>query len=73
MGMLASSGVTDDGQARYLIAFIDGGRMMTGLAVMALIYAGTRTWAPEHADKFPDFTKEWELVVSSHGRNSSAQ
>ena len=63
VGMLAGGGVTDDGQARYRIAAVDGGRMMTGLAVMAWIYAGTKTWAPQHADKLPDFSKEWNLVI----------
>lgn len=67
IGMLAASGVTDDGQARYRIASVDGGRMMTGLAVMAWIYAGTKTWAPQHVDKLPDFSKEWTLAV---GRTS---
>jgi len=67
VGMLAGSGVTDDGQARYRIASIDGGRMLTGLAVMCWIYAGTRTWAPQHADKLPDFGKEWDLATGLNG------
>ena len=67
IGMLAGTGVADDGQARYRIASIDGGRMLTGLAVMCWIYAGTKTWAPQLADKLPDFSKEWQLAVGLGG------
>ena len=61
IGMLAGSGVEDDGQAKYRITSIDGGRMLTGLAVMCWIYAGTRIWAPQLVAQLPDFGKEWEL------------
>ena len=65
IGMLAGSGVEDDGQARYRIASVDGGRMLTGLAVMCWIYAGTRIWASQLVSQLPDFGKEWELATGS--------
>ncbi|MBA3699324.1 MAG: hypothetical protein H0W78_10770 [Planctomycetes bacterium] len=62
VGMLASGGVSDDGQARYRITSINDGRMLTGLAVMCWIYAGTKIWAPQLVSKLPDFSKEWGLA-----------
>ncbi len=67
IGMLAGSGVEDDGQARYRIASVDEGRMLTGLAVMCWIYAGTRIWAPQLVSQLPDFGKEWELAAGNGG------
>ncbi len=63
IGMLASGGVSNDGQARYRITSIDGGKMLTGLAMMAWIYAGTQKWAPQLVASLPDFNKEWKLAV----------
>ncbi len=36
--------------------------MLTGLAVMCWIYAGTKIWAPQLVSRLPDFSKEWELA-----------
>ncbi len=62
VGMLASGGVSDDGQARYRMTSVNDGQMLTGLAVMCWIYAGTKIWAPQLVSQLPDFSKEWELA-----------